>query len=89
MTETVFVRGAGGALFEMDVPTAGHALERYEEAIRKGDLSVVPHAEWVTRPDGSRHLVIPEPAEAPAAKPKKQKPEASAEDAPVDIPEEG
>ena len=63
MTETVFVRGAGGALFEMDVPTAGHALERYEEAIRKGDLSVVPHAEWVERADGSRHLVVPPPAE--------------------------
>lgn len=72
MTETVFVRGAGGALFEMDVPKAGHALERYEEAIRKGDLSVVPHAEWVTRPDGSRHL-IPDPVETPAPKVKAAK----------------
>ena len=73
MTETVFVRGAGGALFEMDVPKAGHALERYEEAIRKGDLSVVPHAEWVTRPDGSRHLIIPDPVETPAPKVKAAK----------------
>ena len=57
----------------MDVPTAGHALERYEESIRKGDLSVVPHAEWVERADGSRHLVIPEPTEAPAPKAKAAK----------------
>jgi len=80
MTDTVFVRGAGGALFEMDVPKSGHALERYEEAIRKGDLSVVPHAEWVERADGSRHLVIPEPVETPAPKVKPPKAAAAAEE---------
>ena len=37
MTDTVFARGVGGALFELDVPKSGHALERWEEAIRKGD----------------------------------------------------
>jgi hypothetical protein len=73
MTETVFVRGAGGALFEMDVPTGGHALERYEEAIRKGDLSVVPHAEWVERADGSRHLVVPAATEPSPTAPKAPK----------------
>lgn len=61
MTETVFVRGEGGAIFEMDVPTSGHALERYEEGLRKGTLSIVPEAEWVTRADGSRYLVVPAP----------------------------
>jgi len=80
MTETVFVRGAGGALFEMDVPTAGHALERYEEAIRKGDLSVVPHAEWVERADGSRYLVIPDPVETPTPKAKPPKAATAAEE---------
>lgn len=81
MTDTVFVRGAGGALFEMDVPTGGHALERYEEAIRKGDLSVVPHAEWVERADGSRHLVVPaatEPSTTAPKAPKAPKPAAAA-----------
>ena len=71
MTDTVFVRGAGGTLFEMDVPKAGHPLERWEEAIRKGDLTIVPVAEWVTRADGSRFLVVPEPESvttAPKAK---------------------
>lgn len=63
MTDTVFVRGAGGALFEMDVPTRGHALERYDEAIRKGDLTIVAEAHWVERADGSRYLVVPAPAE--------------------------
>jgi len=63
MTETVFVRGEGGALFEMDVPKAGHALERYEEGLRKGLLTIVPNAEWVERADGSRYLVVPAPAE--------------------------
>lgn len=66
--ETVFVRGTGGALFEMDVTTRGHALERYDEAIRKGDLTIVAEAHWVERADGSRHLV--EGAD-PAAKPAK------------------
>lgn len=60
--ETVFVRGTGGALFEMDVPTRGHALERYDEAIRKGDLTIVAEAHWVERADGSRHLVEAKPA---------------------------
>ncbi len=63
MTDTVFVRGEGGAIFEMDVPTGGHALERYEEGLRKGTLTVVPAAEWVERADGSRYLVVPAPAE--------------------------
>jgi len=76
MTDTVFVRGAGGALFEMDVPTGGHALERYEEAIRKGDLSIVAAAYWVTAEDGVRHLV--EGVE-PKAKPAKGKAEVEAE----------
>ena len=72
MTDTVFARGAGGALFQMDVPKAGHALERWEEALRKGDLTIVPAAEWVARADGSRYLVVPVPeaaATAPKAKP--------------------
>jgi hypothetical protein len=69
--ETVFVRGSGGALFEMDVPTRGHALERYTQALAKGDLSIVAVAHWVTATDGSSHLV--EGAD-PAAKPAKADP---------------
>lgn len=66
MAETVFVRGTGGAIFEMDVPESGHARERFDQAIEKGDLLVLPHAEWETRPDGSRHLVVPTEPDAPA-----------------------
>jgi len=60
---TAFVRGSGGGLLEMDIPTSGHALERWEEALRKGDLSIVPSAEWVTLDDGSRHLVVTDTAD--------------------------
>ena len=70
---TVFVRGAGGALFEMDVPTAGHALERWEQALAKGDLTLIPLAVWEERVDGSRHLVVPTP-EATEAAPAEPKP---------------
>lgn len=64
--ETVFVRGTGGTIFEMDVPTFGHAKERFDQALEKGDLQLVPAAEWVTRDDGSKYLVIPTPVDEPA-----------------------
>lgn len=63
--ETVFVRGTGGAIFEMDVPTFGHAKERFDQAIEKGELALVPVAEWVERDDGSKYLVVPAPVETP------------------------
>ena len=55
--ETAFVRGSGGGLIEVDVPTKGHALERWREALAKGDLSIVDKAHWVDRADGSKYLV--------------------------------
>lgn len=67
---SVFVRTTSGVILEMDVPDKGHALDRWNEAIEKGDLTVIPHAEWVTRPNGSRYLVVPS-AEATEATPKK------------------
>ena len=54
---SVFVRGTGGAIFEMDVPTYGHALERWDQALAKGDLAIVADAHWVERGDGSKYLV--------------------------------
>lgn len=39
---TVMVRGRGGAVYEMDVPTAGHALDRWQEKIANGDLEILP-----------------------------------------------
>jgi hypothetical protein len=66
--DTVFVRGTGGAIFEMDIPTNTQARERYDAAIEKGDLVIVPAAHWVERGDGSKYLVAGEPEGA--AKPK-------------------
>ena len=74
--ETVFVLGTGGGIIEMDVPTRGHALERWEQALAKGDLTIVPEAHWVTRPDGSKYLVAGAPAKV------KRGPRASATTAP-------
>ncbi len=59
MADTVFVRGTGGTIFEMDVPESGHARERFDQALAKGELVVIEHAVWVERPDGSRHLEVP------------------------------
>lgn len=44
MVSTVMVRGRGGAIYEMDVPTAGHALEQWQEKIACGDLEILPTA---------------------------------------------
>lgn len=49
MTDTVFVRGTGGAIFQMDVPTNVHARERWDASIEKGDLVVLPADEIVER----------------------------------------
>lgn len=58
MVETIFVLGSGGGILEMDVPRADTpAAERLEQAIAKGDLTVIPAAYWVERPDGSKYLV--------------------------------
>lgn len=65
---TAYVRGAGGAIFEMDIPTAGMALERWEAALEKGELTIVDHAHWVERGDGSKYLVAGPGDHAPAAK---------------------
>ncbi len=79
--QTVFVRGSGGSIFEMDVPTKGMALERYEQALAKGDLTVVPFAHWVDGLDGARHLVADEaPAVEPAKPAPKGKPAAQSND---------
>lgn len=39
--ETVLVRGPGGWVFEMDIPTADPQLERYQAALAKGELRIV------------------------------------------------
>lgn len=38
---TVFVRGSGGGILEMDVPTEPSALERFDASVAKGDLLVL------------------------------------------------
>jgi hypothetical protein len=99
MTSTVVVRSASGVLFEMDVPAAGHALELWEEKLRKGDLSIIDTpVVWVDAGDGARRLqpasnVSPEaPSVAPDA-PRRGRPpkvQAPTESAPVaDVPDEG
>lgn len=45
---TVFVRGTGGAIFEMDVPFEGSSQrELFDEKLASGDLTIVEAAEWV------------------------------------------
>lgn len=45
---TVFVRGSGGAIFEMDVPREGSSQrELYDSKLANGDLAIVEAAEWV------------------------------------------
>lgn len=73
MADTVFVRGAGGSIFEMDVPTQGMALARWEEKLAKGELFLVDEAHWVDVDPTTRKLVegpapkAGKPAPAPAA----------------------
>ena len=38
---TVVVRGSGGAVFEMDVPTSAHALELYHHKLANGNITIV------------------------------------------------
>lgn len=92
MPETVVVRGSGGAIFEMDIPTRAHAAELYAEQIAKGDLVIVTDpVEWVEMPDGARQLRLvatatPEPAVVPAEAPRRGRPpkvQATPESAPV------
>lgn len=66
---TVFVQGTGGAVYEMDVPTFGMALERWNEKVAKGELSIIPEAHWVEVDDKTKKLVA-----GPAPKPEKAKP---------------
>lgn len=72
MTSVVVVRSASGVLFEMDAPVAGHALELWEEKLRKGDLSIVDTpVVWVDAGDGARRLQLAPTAspEAPSVAP--------------------
>lgn len=69
MPDTVFVLGSGGGILEMDVPRAGTpAAERFDQAIEKGDLTILPAAFWVDRGDGSKYLRAGTP-EAPVEVP--------------------
>lgn len=99
MTETVVVRGEGGALFEMDVPTGGHQLELWNDKLAKKELVIVTDpVEWVERA-GAKVLVlvetpdevVDEPEVAPADEPKRRggrSPKNTAA-APAETPTEG
>jgi hypothetical protein len=69
MPEVVVVRGSGGAIFEMDVPTRAHAAELFAERIASGELVIVTDpVEWVEVPGGGRKLMLAlgVPAEVPS-----------------------
>lgn len=70
MAETVIVRTAGGTFMAMDVPDEGHARERFDAAVEKGDLTVVDPAtvELVTDADGTSRYVATELDLEPPAK---------------------
>ena len=60
-TETVFVRGQGGTIFERDVPAEGSLLrEVFDEQLAKGELVIVASAHWVEY-DGAKQLVETQP----------------------------
>lgn len=66
MTSTVVVRSVSGVLFEMDVPAAGHARERWDGQIANGELTVVTDpVVWVEVPGGGARLQLA--ATAPVA----------------------
>lgn len=74
MATTVVVRGAGGTLFEMDVPAGGTLLDTWNEKIASGELVIVTSpVKWVDGIDGAKHLVLDVTAEP--------EPEPPAEDA--------
>lgn len=85
--QTVVVRGSGGALFEMDVPTRGQAAELWAEKLAKGELVIVDApTRWVEDPDGTRRLVMVDTPEADAAEPAKRRgrpPKATEADVPA------
>lgn len=67
---TVVVRGSGGAVFAMDVPASGHALDRWNEQIAKGDLVVIDESAPAPEPEEDSE---PEPeAVKPAPAPRKR-----------------
>ncbi|HQY16226.1 MAG TPA: hypothetical protein PLQ10_15985 [Ilumatobacteraceae bacterium] len=69
MAATVFVRGAGGTIFEMDVPTEGTmARETWDGRLAKGELQIVDEAHWVEHADGTAHLVAGKAPAAPKGK---------------------
>lgn len=64
---TVFVRGTGGTIFEMDVPTGVHTRELFDGKLAKGELTLIENpCEWVERPDGSRFVREVAPVEVDA-----------------------
>lgn len=64
MATTVVVRGAGGTLFEMDVPAGGTLLDTWNEKIASGELVIVTApVKWVDGLDGAKHLVLDVTAE--------------------------
>lgn len=73
--DVVFVRGKGGAVNKVTVPSGGIPLERFTEALDRGDLSIVPDhfvEETTSRQGGLIYKIAGAPAkvrpveEAPA-----------------------
>lgn len=80
MPETVVVRGSGGSLFEMDIPTRAHAADLFWQRVESGDLTIVTDpVEWFDDlQNGSRKLrivaAVETPAEVPVVAQERRKP---------------
>ena len=96
-----FYRGAGGGIFEIDVPTDPNLLENHEYHVAKGNLVELPadSVEWYDDfPEGMKLRVkVEAEAEAVAvARPARRRGQRAAADSPADdapaedpTPEEG
>ena len=75
MADTVIVRGAGGALFEMDVPTGGNRVDLWEDKLAKGELVIVTEpVEWVEHQGAMVLRIVEPPADEPAEAAEEQEP---------------
>lgn len=69
---TVTVKGSGGVVFEMDVPTLPHRRELFDEQLAKGDLQLLADPDGALGPAFTLAVGDAPPEEEPAPEPAKR-----------------